>query len=107
MSQVDKTNPEADHASVVDDSTFDKKHGQVKEIQGDAHFHETITAAPLNPWSKTSIQLYFILLVAALNATASGFDGVGGHTTGRSTRLSWLIMLMLYITSQSLAPLMP
>ncbi|ORY28150.1 general substrate transporter [Naematelia encephala] len=45
------------------------------ELQGDAAFHESIGAAPLNPWSKTSVQLYFILLVAALNATASGFDG--------------------------------
>lgn len=54
-----------------------EKHGaQVQERQGDAHFHDTVTAAPLNPWSKTSIQLYFILLVAALNATSSGFDGV-------------------------------
>lgn len=50
--------------------------GEIKEIQGDAHFYETINAAPLDPLSKTSIQLYFILLVAALNATASGFDGV-------------------------------
>lgn len=51
-------------------------HGTITEIQGDAHFHETVTAAPLNPWSRTSIQLYLIMLVAALNATASGFDGV-------------------------------
>lgn len=50
--------------------------GKITEIQGDSHFYETITAAPLNPWSKTSLQLYSILLVAALNATASGFDGV-------------------------------
>ncbi|KAG5982680.1 hypothetical protein E4U55_001525, partial [Claviceps digitariae] len=49
--------------------------GEVKSIQGDAHFHETVSAAPLNPWSRTSFQLYTILLVAALNATASGFDG--------------------------------
>lgn len=48
----------------------------VREVQGDAHFHETVTAAPLDPWSKASIQLYLILLVAALNATTSGFDGV-------------------------------
>lgn len=50
--------------------------GEVKEIQGDAHFHETVSAAPLNPWSKTSFQLYGILFVAAMNAVASGFDGV-------------------------------
>lgn len=78
MSQhVDKTNPDVDHASVANESTYDKKHGEITEIQGDAHFHETITAAPLNAWSKTSFKLYCILLVAALNATASGFDGVG------------------------------
>lgn len=49
---------------------------RVTEVQGDLQFHETVTAAPLNPWSRTSLQLYLILLVAALNATASGFDGV-------------------------------
>lgn len=49
--------------------------GKITEVQGDSQFYETITAAPLNPWSKTSLQLYAILLVAALNATASGFDG--------------------------------
>ncbi len=86
MSQpVDKTNPEVDHASVANESTIDKQHGEIREIQGDAHFHETITAAPLNAWSKTSFQLYCILLVAALNATASGFDGVSAqqHRVGR------------------------
>lgn len=50
--------------------------GMIKEVQGDSHFYETVTAAPLSPWSRTSIQLYLILLVAALNATTSGFDGV-------------------------------
>ncbi|KAG8157183.1 hypothetical protein KVR01_012891 [Diaporthe batatas] len=49
--------------------------GEIKEVQGDSHFYETITASPLDPWSKTSLQLYLILLVAALNATSSGFDG--------------------------------
>jgi hypothetical protein len=109
MSHVAKTNPEVDHASVANESTFDKKHGKVKEIQGDAHFHETITAAPLNPWSKTSIQLYFILLVAALNATASGFDGVGGCTMAKNWALPYLLrtMLIFYTTSPSLAPSMP
>lgn len=50
--------------------------GEITEVQGDSHFYETVTAAPLSPWSKTSVQLYLILLVAALNATTSGFDGV-------------------------------
>jgi hypothetical protein len=50
--------------------------GKIKEVQGDSHFYETVTAAPLDPLSRTSIQLYLILLVAALNATTSGFDGV-------------------------------
>lgn len=53
--------------------------GKIKEVQGDTHFYETVTAAPLSPWSKTSLQLYLILLVAALNATTSGFDGVCSH----------------------------
>lgn len=65
----------ADRDSIADG--MDKQNiGKITEVQGDAHFHQSVTAAPLNPWSKTSIQLYFILLVAALNATASGFDGV-------------------------------
>lgn len=50
--------------------------GKITEVQGDSHFYETVTAAPLSPWSRTSVQLYLILLVAALNATTSGFDGV-------------------------------
>ncbi|KAH9883970.1 putative hexose transport-related protein [Xylariomycetidae sp. FL2044] len=49
--------------------------GKITEVQGDSHFYESVTAAPLNAWSRTSLQLYAILLVAALNATASGFDG--------------------------------
>lgn len=53
-----------------------KTQGQTTEVQGDSHFYETVTAAPLDPWSRTSLQLYAILLVASLNATASGFDGV-------------------------------
>lgn len=56
-----------------------KPQGKVTEIQGDSHFYETVTAAPLNPWSRTSLQLYAILLVASLNATASGFDGVRSY----------------------------
>ncbi len=56
-----------------------KPEGKVTEVQGDSQFHESVTASPLDAWSKTSIQLYFILLVAALNATASGFDGVWLH----------------------------
>ena len=50
--------------------------GEVLEVQGNQEFLHAVTSAPLNPWSKTSIQLYFILLTACLNATASGFDGV-------------------------------
>lgn len=59
----------------VDDITKNVTAG-VTEVQGDLNFYETVTAAPLNPFSRTSLQLYMILLVAALNATASGFDGV-------------------------------
>jgi len=67
--------PTVDHADA--DAMYEKANGgKITEVQGNAHFHETVTAAPLNPWSKTSLKLYMILLVAALNATASGFDGV-------------------------------
>ncbi|WWD19453.1 hypothetical protein CI109_103913 [Kwoniella shandongensis] len=62
--------------AVQSNGSIEKPAGiSTKEIQGDSAFYETITATPLNPWSKTSFQLYGILLVAALNATASGFDG--------------------------------
>ncbi|POR31422.1 Hexose transport-protein [Tolypocladium paradoxum] len=61
-----------DHGAVHADQ---QTRGTITEVQGDAHYYETVTAAPLDPWSKTSLQLYMILLVAALNATASGFDG--------------------------------
>ncbi|KAM4057352.1 major facilitator superfamily protein [Hirsutella rhossiliensis] len=44
----------------------------VTHVQGAASFLES---SRLDPWSRTSLQLYMILLVAALNATASGFDG--------------------------------
>lgn len=64
------------HADPDVDPAMEKGDREITQIQGDAHFYETVTAAPLNPWSKTSLQLYMILLVAALNATASGFDGV-------------------------------
>lgn len=65
----------ATHQQDADDVTKTVA-AEITEVQGDLHFHETVTAAPLNPWSRTSLQLYSILLVAALNATASGFDGV-------------------------------
>ena len=50
--------------------------GEVLQVQGNENFLHAVTAAPLNPWSNTSLQLYLILLTACLNATASGFDGV-------------------------------
>ncbi|EGX89046.1 hexose transport-related protein [Cordyceps militaris CM01] len=77
MGNLDATD-DAQVASIKDDNRpFLHKHGaaDIRELQGNAHFYETVSAAPLNPWSRTSIQLYLILLIAALNATASGFDG--------------------------------
>lgn len=71
-----KDNVAADNGSIAD---MDGK-GKITEVQGDSAFFETVSAAPLNPRSKTSFQLYAILLVAALNATASGFDGVSTGT---------------------------
>lgn len=76
---ADDPQPELQHISTTQDDrpSFDKHDAaDIREIQGNANYYETITAAPLDPWSKTSFQLYLILLVAALNATASGFDGV-------------------------------
>lgn len=79
MARPEETNRDAvaEHASLAHENSIIKPpQGEIKEIQGDAHFHETISSAPLNPWSKTSLQLYCILFVAAMNAVASGFDGV-------------------------------
>jgi hypothetical protein len=74
----------ADHGSIAD---MDGKpaNGKITEVQGNSTFMETVTAAPLNPRSKTSFQLYAILLVAALNATASGFDGVSASGASEVT----------------------
>lgn len=85
MSESDKTLPTPTPIAAVltrhSDDGLEKGQADIKEVQGDQHFYETVTAAPLNPLSKTSLQLYAILLVAALNATASGFDGVSGVNT--------------------------
>jgi len=51
---------------------------EVKDVH--ATYHEAIAAAPFQPWAKSSIQLYFIFLVAYVNAMASGFDGVSTST---------------------------
>ncbi|KAL1407792.1 hypothetical protein Q8F55_007227 [Vanrija albida] len=48
---------------------------QTRDVQGDAAFHKAVNEAPLDPWSKTAFKLYGVLFIAALNATASGFDG--------------------------------
>lgn len=63
-----------------DDHDIKASIGEVLEVQGNENFLHAVTAAPLNPWSKTSLQLYLILLTACLNATASGFDGVSSQT---------------------------
>lgn len=78
MGKTDELQPELQQVNTANDErpSFDKANADIREVQGNANFHETVTGAPLNPWSRTSIQLYLILLVAALNATASGFDGV-------------------------------
>jgi hypothetical protein len=84
MSESDKTLPTSTPIAAVlthhsdDGDGLEKGQADIEEVQGDQHFYETVTTAPLNPLSKTSLQLYAILLVAALNATASGFDGVSG-----------------------------
>lgn len=45
------------------------------EVQGNVEYLTVVMAAPLKAWSRTSFKLYSILLIACLNATASGFDG--------------------------------
>ncbi|WVQ82429.1 hypothetical protein IAT38_004557 [Cryptococcus sp. DSM 104549] len=76
MSPEDKSDNTLEGVTpVISRSSLDKHGIEAKEVQGTATFYETVTASPLNPRSKTSFQLYGILLVAALNATASGFDG--------------------------------
>lgn len=65
--------PDADHA--LEKGPRDA----VTHVQGNGRLVESVAAARLDPWSKTSLQLYMILFVAALNATASGFDGVNSR----------------------------
>lgn len=90
------TGSAAHHTDDLDDL---KPVNGIREVQGDAHFHETVTAAPLDPWSRASIQLYFILLVAALNATTSGFDGVSLPTYLHTGNHSWLTYLQSIFSS--------
>lgn len=80
MAEKDESRPEpvVDHGSINGDGVDKAAIGSVTEVQGNTHYYETVTSAPMDAWSWTSIQLYFILLVAALNATSSGFDGVSG-----------------------------
>lgn len=76
----------------------------IAEVQGDARYLEAVTTAPLDPWSKTSLQLYGILLIAALNATASGFDGVSPtylhHRLGRQSDAQQSIFSSINAMSQ-------
>jgi hypothetical protein len=51
----------------------------------DARFTAATEAQPLNPWSARSFQLYAIFLVAYLNATSSGFDGISDAPKLRSS----------------------
>lgn len=60
----------------VNSKTSDILKTEVKDVQT---CQEAIAAAPFQPWSKSSIQLYFIFLVAYVNAMASGFDGVSPY----------------------------
>ena len=67
----------------------------------DARFTAATEAQPLNPWSARSFQLYAIFLVAYLNATSSGFDGISD-----ATKLEGSTNLTLF-QALSWAPLMP
>lgn len=66
----------------VSSKTSDTLKTEVKDVTAHATYHEAIAAAPFQPWSKSSIQLYFIFLVAYVNAMASGFDGVSHRYHG-------------------------
>ncbi|KAI5369830.1 Putative major facilitator, sugar transporter, major facilitator superfamily [Septoria linicola] len=44
------------------------------EVQGNVDYLAAVMVTPLNAWFRTSFELYSILLIACLNATASGFD---------------------------------
>lgn len=67
------TGIEPESLAPVTSKTSDIQKTEVKDVQS---YQEAIAAAPFQPWSKSSIQLYFIFLVAYVNAMASGFDGV-------------------------------
>ncbi|KAF9455228.1 hypothetical protein BDZ94DRAFT_870777 [Collybia nuda] len=80
-------------------------HAKIEEVYN-ADFQQAVANTNLNPGSKTSIQLYFIVMVGFLNAVSSGFDGslMGGinampqyldffhyKSTGASTGIVFMI----------------
>lgn len=83
--------------------------GKITEVQGDSNFYETVTAAPLSAWSRTSVQLYLILLVAALNATTSGFDGVSRTVSHvlKSWLTQWAVDFQLHQCHETVSGVLP
>lgn len=102
MAEKDESRPEPviDHGSINGDTVDKTAIGSVTEVQGNTHYHETVTSAPMDPWSRTSIQLYFILLVAALNATSSGFDGVSEEEEAENQKYRGIMAYPLAVDLQ-------
>ena len=78
---------------------------EVKDVH--ATYHEAIAAAPFQPWSKSSIQLYFIFLVAYVNAMASGFDGVGSSHSRQVPVSDYSVDLQLHQRNGAVSRLFP
>lgn len=78
---------------------------EVKDVY--ATYHEAIAAAPFQPWSKSSIQLYFIFLVAYVNAMASGFDGVGSSHSRQVPVPDYSVDLQLHQRNGAVSRLFP
>lgn len=55
-------------------SPDDQQDTRIAEVYN-ADFKQAVEETTLDPWSKTSFQLYFIVMVGFLNAVSSGFDG--------------------------------
>ncbi|KAH7100482.1 general substrate transporter [Auriculariales sp. MPI-PUGE-AT-0066] len=74
MSSDDRKLETMDEKSSVHGSV-DKSGGVVTETQANAEYLNAIASAPLDAWSRSSIALYGFVIVCALNATMSGYDG--------------------------------
>jgi len=67
--------PQIDIKAAIFETEKDVTLSDNNEVDGEAEYALAAQKSYLNPRSKEAFQLYLIMLVVFLNATASGFDG--------------------------------